>query len=383
MSENKIPKIFILLAIAIIVLASQPCFGANGDGGSSPRHVFERTANHDNVMKILLYYDMEGLAGQKILTSIDFPRPEYFEAREMLTNDVNAVIDGLCEGGADSIYVVDAHGSFNPEPDIILEKMDPRAQMLFKKEKFHPYVDLLDENNYDAIVAVGMHSKTGGGGFAEHTINLGTDWVLNGMSVNESEILAYSWGRIGIPLIFVSGDDKLADQLSWMKWIEYVTVKEAAGIGDAVLYPVDQVHENLRAAAQRSLENIDKMKAVGLSKPITAELRVRPPADLSILRRFPGIDYNDQSVSFEADDFHEAYHGMRGLMDVAQSGYYDIAAGILFNQGAESFMEFKDSVFSAWRRSAPDMDDAGEISKPTPPKEKKKEKEDKLYFGSQ
>ena len=134
MAEKKIFKIFILLAVVLSVFASQYCFAANGSDAPAPRHVFERTANHDNVLKILLYYDMEGLAGQKILTSIDFPRPEYFEAREMLTNDVNAVIDGLCEGGADSIYVVDAHGSFNPEPDVILDKMDPRAKMLFKKE---------------------------------------------------------------------------------------------------------------------------------------------------------------------------------------------------------------------------------------------------------
>jgi len=69
------------------------------------------------------------------------------------------------------------------------------------------------------MVAVAMHSKTGGGGFAEHTVNLGTDWILNGMSINESELLACSWGRIGIPLILVSGDDKLAEQLAWMNWL--------------------------------------------------------------------------------------------------------------------------------------------------------------------
>jgi len=369
----------LLLPVGILMAAFWTQFCTAGDITDSQmaKRVFERRQNRDGVVKILLYHDMEGLSGQNVLTSIDFPRPEYFEARELLTADVNAVIDGLFAGGADSVFVVDAHGSFNPEPDILLDKMDPRALMLFKKEKFHPYVDLLDENSYDAIVAVAMHSRTSGGGFGDHTVNLGTDWILNGMSINESEIIAYSWGRIGIPLILVSGDNKLAEQLSWMNWLEYVTVKEAVAIDDAVLYPVEAVHKDLREAARRSVENLDMMKAIRLSEPITATLRVIPPSDLSILEKVPGIEYRDQSVTFEAADFQKAYDGMRGLMKVAQSGLYNIAADLFLSQGPESFMVFKDSVFASWKRAA---SDTGETETPT---EQTTPKKDRLYFGSE
>ena len=61
-----------------------------------------------------------------------------------------------------------------------------------------------------------------------------------------------------MPLIFVSGDDKLADKLAWMDWLEYVTVKEAKGVDDAILYPVEEVHDKLCQAAKRSIENLDK-----------------------------------------------------------------------------------------------------------------------------
>lgn len=44
-----------------------------------------------------------------------------------------------------------------------------------------------------------MHSKTGGGGFAAHTYTIGIDWILNDMSINETEIIAYSWGRADVP----------------------------------------------------------------------------------------------------------------------------------------------------------------------------------------
>jgi D-amino peptidase len=364
-----------IVLLLIVVIAP----GISQAENDPTRQVFNRTDDQDGVLKILLYYDMEGISGQNIITSIDFPRPEYFEARELLTADCNAAIDGLFAGGADSVYVVDAHGSFNPEPDILLDKMDPRARMLYRKERFDPYADLIENNTFDAVAAVAMHSRTGGGGFAEHTINLGTDWIMNGKSITESDILAFSWGRIGIPLIFVSGDDKLADQLKWMDWIEYVTVKKAKGIADAELFPVDQMHQELREAAKRSVENLDQMRACSLSTPITAALRVVPPADLTILSRVPGLDYEDQKVTFAADNFAEAYEGMRGLLGVAQSGYYDIAANLLLSQGDSAFQQFKEAVFEAWQAAA----DTTTKPPEKPPEAAQAEKPERLYFGSQ
>ena len=155
----KIKTVWMYLSISLLISLGMITCMMNK---STPWQIAKTRTDNDGIIKILLYYDMEGLSGQDILTSIDFPRPEYFKARELLTADVNAVIDGLFVGGADSVFVVDAHGSWNPEPDILLDKMDTRAKMLFKKQRFHPYVDLLQENSYDAIVAVGMHSRTGG-----------------------------------------------------------------------------------------------------------------------------------------------------------------------------------------------------------------------------
>ena len=77
------------------------------------------------------------------------------------------------------------------------------------------------------MAVVGMHAKTGSGGFASHTFTLGIDLLINGQSITETELVALSWGRVGVPVIFASGDDRLAGDLETMPWIEYVTVKEA------------------------------------------------------------------------------------------------------------------------------------------------------------
>ena len=58
------------------------------------------------------------------------------------------------------VQVVDGHGSGSPEPDIILDRLDPRAEMYSRPEPFEAYVDLVGFTDFDAIAVVGMHAKT-------------------------------------------------------------------------------------------------------------------------------------------------------------------------------------------------------------------------------
>ena len=45
-------------------------------------------------------------------------------------------------GGATKIDVVDGHGSGNPDPDLLLDKMDKHAQMVSRDRPFDPYIDM-------------------------------------------------------------------------------------------------------------------------------------------------------------------------------------------------------------------------------------------------
>src|SRR2546423_1301214 len=74
--------------------------------------------------KVLVYYDLEGISGITNARKVLFGQPEYPASRQKLTDDVNAAIAGLKEGGAGEIVVTDAHGSGNDEePDILVAKM--------------------------------------------------------------------------------------------------------------------------------------------------------------------------------------------------------------------------------------------------------------------
>jgi len=317
----------------------------------SGRTLAAPAANSDGKIKILVYHDMEGLAGQADWHTFSFRHLEHYKkGQEMLIADVNAVIDGLFSGGAEVVHVVDAHGSGNPDPDILLDRLDQRAQMVTRDKPFRQYVDIVEAGTYDAVACVGMHAKTGSAGFASHTFTLGMDIIMNDMSITETELIGYSWGRAEVPVIFTSGDDKLAQDLKTMPWLEYVAVKKASSGSTADLRPVDEVHREMREAAKRAVKNLAKAKVMKLTTPIRAALRVAPPASLEILKSVPGIDYKDNRASFVAADFQAAYDGVIALIGVATTAYSALMFEMLRQQpnGENFILQYRDLLTTRW-----------------------------------
>jgi D-amino peptidase len=333
-------------------------------------------ADADGVVRVLIYHDMEGLSGQDDPRTFDFGTGESYErGRQLLVADVNAVVAGLFDGGADEVHIVDGHGSGNPEPDLDLAALDPRAEMIFRDEAFDAYSELPEPGTYDAVAVVGMHAKTGSGGFASHTYTLGMDILMGGRSITETEVIAYSWGRVDVPVILASGDDRLAEDLATMPWLEYVTVKIANGADSAQLLPVEEVHSQMREAAQRAVENRAQARVMQLTMPTLAGLRAVPPARLDHLEGVPGIQYADDTVTFEADDFMAAYHGIEALIRVAQRGYWRIFNEVVREQpnGDEIRKLIREAVDQRWF----DV----ESGRWSPPEPEAETEEEKRHFG--
>ena len=284
--------------------------------------------------KVLILHDMEGLSGQDDWRSISHGYLDlYVKGQQLLTDDVNAVATGLFDGGATVVHLVDGHGSGNPNPDVLLDQLDARVQHVYRDRPFDPYTDMVEAGAYDAVVTVAMHAKPGSRGFLSHTYTGGVEWWINGQSLTEPELIGYSWGRVGVPVIMVTGDDRLKEDLAKpMPWIEYVTVKKAKSASEVELIPLDQVHAEMRAAARRALQNLSRMKAMTLEGAVTAGIKARPPASLTVLRGVPGVNYADNGVTFTAPDFITAYNGMLALVRVAGTGRTSLIMETLMKQ---------------------------------------------------
>jgi hypothetical protein len=78
--------------------------------------------------KILLWYDMEGVTAAAAPRDVQLGGPNYPATRESLTEDVNAAIRGLLRAGASEVVLTDGHGSGNPEPDYLLDRLPKGAR---------------------------------------------------------------------------------------------------------------------------------------------------------------------------------------------------------------------------------------------------------------
>lgn len=275
-------------------------------------------------LRVLVYHDMEGLAGQDDYRTFNYSHPEYYaKGQGYLVADINAVVDGLFAGGATSVEIIDAHGSGNPSPDVDRARLDKRATQLTRDNPFRHYVDVVAPDTYDAIVAVGMHAKTGSQGFASHTVTIGMGLSMNGHAITETEIVAYSWGRVGVPVIFVSGDQRLQRDLATMPWLQYVVTKHATSASSVQLRDVDSVHAEMRAKAAAAVRGLANAKVMRVHEPVRAALKVVRPASLEMLRGVPGIALapSGDEVTFTGATFQEAYDGLNALIGVARLAY--------------------------------------------------------------
>jgi len=300
-----------LLAWSAIFLAP-PAYSATPPWNAVPKPPLVATA----APRILLIYDMEGLSGQDGIDDTVPANPAYPAGQRLLTDDVNAVVAGLFQGGAGSVTVVDGHGS-SSQIDILVDQLDPRAKMVARDETSE------NASTYDAIAIVGMHAGSGSGGFAAHTWTAGVEFKINGYALNEAELIGLTHGEQGLPVIFVSGDDRLGTELRSMPWIEYVTIKQATGVRSAVLVPLPEARRRLTLGAQQSLRRLPNARLMQVSQPVRASVTAFAPADLQWLAAVPGIRYQDQTVSFDATDARTAYRGMEAIGGAAMRGYGD------------------------------------------------------------
>ncbi|MHB1328978.1 MAG: M55 family metallopeptidase [Gemmatimonadales bacterium] len=317
------PLLLLMAPLLACAPSSTPSTDSRSESSSGAPWTLETVqADTTDGIRILVLHDMEGLSGQSDPGSFRFGNPLYPSGQEMLVADINAVAAGLYAGGATEVVVVDGHGSGNTAPDLRRDLLDPRVKQINEDTPFDAYFDLVTPKAYDAVAVVGMHSKTGSRGFAAHTFTLGIGIVINGQSITETELVGLSWGRQGIPVIFASGDDRLAGDLKTMPWIEYVTVKTATAADSASPRPVEEARADLTSHAQKAVENLKAGKTQAMRVPgkLRAGVKAVPPSSLAMFDGIPGIPYADSTLFFEADSLRHAYDLVVQLIGVATSG---------------------------------------------------------------
>lgn len=206
-------------------------------------------------MNVFMVTDMEGVAGVVSFTEQSYPDGRYYDAgKHLVTAEVNAAVDGLIDGGADDILVWDGHGA----GAILFEELHPHARLLHGRPS-PPWSRLKEViARYDVCVIVGQHAMAGvPTGNQNHTQNSRTVdyYELNGTRIGEIGQIALFMGALGLPLIFLSGEqDACREAEALVEGITTAAVKEGLGRGAAISLSAQLARSKVRAGAQAALE---------------------------------------------------------------------------------------------------------------------------------
>lgn len=259
-------------------------------------------------MKVLIWFDMEGVSGIDNPKMCDLRSPLLLEGRRLSTADVNAVVRGLRRGGATEISIFDGHDFGG---NLIAEDLDPSVNYL-KGGWGDTLVELINSRalaEYDALVLVGHHSQSGTvNGFYAHTVNPDVALRLNGQPIGEIELAAWLAGYFGVRTIMVSSDEAGVNEAkSLLPGIETVAVKRKEDSG-VECFPSDEVYAKLEETALNALSKAEEYEPYVLSGPIIVDILYKLPKLAENMALFPGYEKkNERTVTYRAKDYLEAF----------------------------------------------------------------------------
>ena len=267
-------------------------------------------------MRVLISADAEGVTGITNTNELLFGRPHYEFMRTMMTDDVNAAVDGAFAGGATDVVVNDAHWTMT---NVQIERLDPRATLI---KGFHkPLCMVAGVEDADIVFFLGYHARTGDSdGVGNETI-LGREIVeirLNGQPVGESEINAAVCGQFGVPVVFASGDDLYETELrQTLPAVEFGLTKYALDRWVARCLPPEKSHANIRAAAQRAVERAKRgeFSPYQLDGQVSLSVTFSSTAEALMAALVPGsVRETPRTVTYTAGNAVDAWKGFLAVL---------------------------------------------------------------------
>ncbi len=263
-------------------------------------------------MKVFISADIEGITGVTHWDETDPSRTDYSTARQQMTAEVAAACEGALQAGAHEILVKDAHNSGRN----ILASSLPLPARLVRGWSGHP-LDMVQEldRSFDAVFFIGYHSGCGMDTSPLAHTNTGAlhHIYINDLPASEFLIHAYAAAWLQVPVVFVSGDQGLCDEiLRTNPHINTLAVKQ--GIGDSTI----NIHPEL------AVSRIRECAAQALLQDRSACLLSLPPSF------FVRMEYKQPYKAFRSSFYPGARLDSPGTVIYETGDYFDVLRMLKF-----------------------------------------------------
>ena len=272
-------------------------------------------------LRIFVSVDMEGIGGIGTGSMTSTGGKDYATGRELLTEEVNTVVDAIFAFAPDAeILVNDSHGDHQ---NVLHTRLDPRVAYIQGSIKPLGMVQGLDAS-FDGAIFVGYHAKAGDpDGFLAHTGSGSVKGLwLNGIEVGEGGMNAAFAGGHGVPVILAAGDSAATAELGDLLGSETVTTKTAETPASARLIHPERVRAMLAEGVAAALGRLEDggFEPFVVGEPVEVEMRFSSTTHVDVLMSIPGMRKVDGfTVAYTAEDADEAYRLIRLMYRFVQS----------------------------------------------------------------
>ncbi len=268
-------------------------------------------------MKVFISVDIEGVVG--VLSQFHTTREgdDYSQARLRMTREASAAVAGCLDAGATEVIVNDSHGTMT---NLVLEEMHPAAKVVYGSTKLLCMVEGIDRD-CAAAMFIGYHTPAGVAGQLSHTLagNLFYEIRMHGRVCSEFDINSAVAGELGVPSVFICGDDRLEAFIkARYPQVHTLAVKEYRGRSSSMAAHPTVVQEQIRAAAAKALAARNKIKPVKVKNPVV-EVDFFNEISTDYCATIPTVEkIGDRTVRFRTKTATEAHALLVLMMRVAR-----------------------------------------------------------------
>lgn len=256
-------------------------------------------------MKVYISADMEGITGVAHWDEVSKEKGDYSQFQKQMTAEVVAACEGCLNAGATEIRIKDAHDTGR---NIIGSEL-PNEAHLIRGWSGHPFSMMQDlDDSFHSVLMVGYHSRAGSPGSPlSHTMTSKADYLkINDRYVSEFLLNAYTSAFVGVPVIFLSGDQALCeDAKSLNKNIHTVAVK--SGMGDSIvsIQPKDAIKQIREITEKAVCDDVSRCQ-ISLPDHFLVEVRYHKHQSAYKASFFPNVKLIDpQTIQFATDEWSE------------------------------------------------------------------------------
>jgi D-amino peptidase len=219
----------------------------------------------------------------------------YRQAIRLATLELNALVAGALEGGAEEVYAWPGHGAFPGGLDV--EHLHPECRLVMYAGDAGPAGY---DGSFDAMLLHGLHGMAGSEGVLAHSFMpfIENIW-LNDLRIGEIAMNMAVFGVHGVPTVFVSGDQAAADEATALvpgveaavvKWaLEEKERLGALSVRKAVSLSPAKAQETVRDAARRAMNKVGSVEPFRLDPPYTMKVEYTDEKYAEMALRSPGV----------------------------------------------------------------------------------------------